>query len=162
MKCVSLSLKISLSCELAKASGVETVSTFTKNGIGFNEITLYWMITNINVAQTLYILLYVVVNTTHHSDKPESCLIPLSDLSFEGTLLKKWPISETSTWMSRYQYIKYILHVVTTTILNYATKSCENTCDMNQHAFLVPAYETFLSLEFRTWHQSCDDILLNF
>ena len=56
MKCVSLSLKISLSCELAKASGVETVSTFTKNGIGFNEITLYWMITNINVAQILYIL----------------------------------------------------------------------------------------------------------
>ena len=49
-------LKISLSCELAKASGVETVSTFTKNGIGFNEITLYWMITNINVTQTLYIL----------------------------------------------------------------------------------------------------------
>ena len=53
--------------------------------------------------------LYVVVNTTHHSDKPGSCLIPLSDLSFEGTLLKKSPISETSTWISKYQYIKYIL-----------------------------------------------------
>ena len=105
--------------------------------------------------------LYVVVNTTHHSDKPESCLIPLSDLSFEGTHLKKSPISETSTWISRYQYIKYILHVITT-ILNCTTKSFENTCDMNQDAFLVPAYETFLSLEFRTWHQSCDEILLNF
>lgn len=106
--------------------------------------------------------LYVIVNTTHHSDKPESCLIPLSDLSFEGTLLKKSPISETSTWISRYQYIKYILHVVTTNILNCTTKSCENTRDMNQDAFLVPAYETFLALEFRTWHQSCDEILLNF
>lgn len=41
MKCVSLSFKNILSCELAKTSGVETVSTFTENGIGFNEITLY-------------------------------------------------------------------------------------------------------------------------
>lgn len=106
--------------------------------------------------------LYVVVNTTHHSDKPESCLIPLSDLSFEGTLLKKSPISETSTWISKYQYIKYILHVVTTSILNCTKKSCEKTHDMNQDAFLVPAYEIFLSLEFRTWHQSRDEILLNF
>ena len=104
-------LKISLSCELAKASGVETVSTFTENGIGFNEITLYWMITNINVTRTLYILF--ICGCQYHPPfrQTRSCLIPLSDLSFECTLLKK------STWISRYQYIKYILHVVTTNIL---------------------------------------------
>lgn len=36
---------------------------------------------------------------------------------------------------------------------------------MNRDVFLVPAYETFLSLEFRRslmWHQSQDEILLNF
>lgn len=102
-------LKISLSCELAKASGVETVSAFTENGIGFNEITLYWMITNTNVTQTLYILF--ICGCQYHPPFRQTRKLPYSFKWFIlwGTLLKKSPISETSTWISKYQYIKYIL-----------------------------------------------------
>lgn len=41
----------------------------------------------------------MTVNTIHHSDKLESCHIPLNDLSFEGTLFQ--------TLKKIYPYLKH-------------------------------------------------------
>lgn len=60
--------------------------------------------------------------------------------------------------------MKYILHVITTNNLNFTAKSFKNTF-IDRICFLCIDYGIFLSLKFRMsmiWHQSCNEVLLNF
>lgn len=111
----------SLSCELAKASGVETVSAFTENGIGFNEITLYWMITNINVTQTLYILF--ICGCQYHPPFRQTRKLPYSFKWFIlwGHTLKKITHIWNINMNIQVPVYKIYPHVVTTNILNCTT-----------------------------------------